>query len=229
MTVFLTCSYLKSFQGKQPKLFIWNTNPEAGLFCPGHLTVGVFVSETWTWVTELALLFAFASWDASSASGHADGKLYRSSIRQFVRSSYRGSGLFVSGGCCFFLILSTWTCTDTAASSWWKDSWKMLLLKSQTCPTSTRRIRTAATTEPWRTGSASWSRDSWLSSPSVRWCVSVRPVNVPTGRLLFLKHLQCHSVVVLTRVEAGLQKVAFKMLHMSPRGVLLTFVFAEPR
>lgn len=71
-------------------------------------------------------------------------------------------------------IVSKWTCTDTAGSSWWGDSWTMAFWKSQTCPTSTRQFLTAAITELWRTGSASWSRDSWLSLPSARWCVSTR-------------------------------------------------------
>lgn len=125
-----------------------------------------------------------------------------------------------------FSPVSTWTCTDTAGSSWWKGSWTMTCLKSRTCPTSTRRTLTAATTELWPTGSASWSRDSWLSSPSARWCVSVRSIGSWSW-----KHPRCQSVVVFVQGEDARNAKCRKLLlkgFTSPRGVLLTFVSAEP-
>lgn len=183
-----------------------------------------------------------ASWDVASASEKhwrttfnvitsPEVKLWRFVVlgnRQLAVkpfSAHPGSSF-----CLLVFIVSTWTCTGTAGSSWWKDSWTMRCSRSPTCPTSTRRILTAAITELWRTGSASWSRDCWPSSPSVRWCVSTwtvskgaTPANDNTFSdtvILFL-----FTGKMLTTQSA---QTRFLKGFTSPRGVLLTFVSAEP-
>lgn len=89
---FDSCNYLKLFQGDQPTILFWNTPTGSCTSCSGHLTVGVFVSETWTRVTELTLLFSLVSWGVASASGDIEGKLYFDSIPGCKKSG----GLFFS-------------------------------------------------------------------------------------------------------------------------------------
>lgn len=135
-----------------------------------HL-IRVSLTQTWMWVTSL-VLFVFASWDVASASENTRRKAFPTKrltelkicwfvfLEQRKAKPFEGSDSFVCRDCLVFITVSTWICTDTAGSSWWNDSWTKTSWKWRTCPTSTRRILTAAITVLWQTGSASWSRDS---------------------------------------------------------------------
>lgn len=102
--------------------------------------------------------------------------------------------------------------------------------RSPTCPTSTKRILTAAITELWRTGSASWSRDCWPSSRSVRWCVSTWTVSkgaTPANDNTFSDTVfVCWFTGKMLKTQSA--QTHFLKGFTSPRGVLLTFVSAEP-